>query len=304
MANETISPVSDLSYQNSFGTSTGFCVVGNNLFGLGGGPADGALRFTNVTVGNAVSLNFARLYYKYSTVGNSGTWAFQTYGIDEDNTADFSSSPFGRTQTSASLSYSEGQPTSGGAKSMEVQSIMQEIINRGGWSSGNAMGFLFFDNGSSDQVYAYAHATDSFLAYRTSAEPNFKPTPVSVSAPTIPSLQDFGIKISRTGKNVLTASEDDTFFTSGKNQFKVFSEGYYASSSVGYINIAHNLGYIPFVSVYAMSSVYGSHWVRLPQLESFEATPSYYVNDTNLTLYSSTTTDKFYYYIFLDQLAT
>lgn len=305
MANETIANVSDMAVEDDIYWQTGYCAVGNDLFDTDGSNATkGAMRFTNITIDRYATVNMAKIIYKYRLVGSgSGSWKFTTFGIDEDNTSSFGY-PFGRTKTSAYQSYDEGVPTSGGTKTMDVTSIVNEIVGRSGWNSGNAMGFLFEDSGSSEKVWASAEQSDSYLVYRVSAEPNFKPTPKSVTAPTIPAKQDYGMKISRAGKNVLTATEDDTFFTSGKNQFKVHTQGLFESTSVGYTTIAHNLGYIPFVMVYVKSTTFGTYWVRLPRLFSFEATPSYYVDDTNLVLYSSTSSDDFYYYIFLDQLQT
>lgn len=305
MANEIINYNSDRFIDFGTGTSDLFCAVGH----YDGENTSGALRFSGVNIPQGTSVNFAKIFYDYNSVGStSGTWKWRLYGIDEDNTSDFSSNPMGRTRTSAYNQYNEGEPTTGGTKTLDAESIVNEIVGRGGWSSGNAMGFLLINDGSDADVYAFAEVTTTYLAYRLSAEPNFKPTPISVTAPTIPATTDYGIKISKPGVSVLTATEEDTYFSTRKQQFKVLTQAYYqsvtADITAGYKTIAHNLGYIPFASIYVKSSVFGGGWKKLPIAHQFEDHPTYYIDDTNIYLHSAVVGEEFYYYIYNDQLAT
>ena len=211
MANETTLSVQGQYLDSGGFTSSAACVVGH----WADDPTNGALRFANVQINKNQSLDAAYLVYKYGDVGDAGNWKFKLYGIDEDNTASFGY-PFGRPKTSASNTYDEGAPTSGGTKTMNVKSILQEITSRSGWSSGNAVGFLLEDNGSANNVFAFASLTNSYLVYRISSEPNFKPTPKSIAAPTFPTTSDYGIRISKSGVDVRTATESQLFFTTRK----------------------------------------------------------------------------------------
>jgi hypothetical protein len=76
-----------------------------------------------------------------------GTLAAVVKGIDEDNTATWSSAsrPSQRSKTSASVSANEGDWGNWGVANwatLEIKTAIQEIINRGGWSANNALGIV------------------------------------------------------------------------------------------------------------------------------------------------------------------
>jgi len=112
-----------------------------------------ALRFTNIDLENSQSITSATIehYCEYRWVSSPAqNMKFRTYGIDEDNTGDFSSNPMGRTKTTAYTSQSNVVIGTGEYFGTNVKSIVEEIISRLGWSSGNAMGFLINDDGTPD----------------------------------------------------------------------------------------------------------------------------------------------------------
>ncbi|SRR5258708_21094222 len=106
------------------------------------------VRFTNVALPNAATIVSAILTFTCSS-SDALTVLTKIYGIAEDNTATFTSDPTGRTKTTANVSWSLGSITVDVAYATpDITSIIQEIVNRAGWVSGNAMGFLILDNGS------------------------------------------------------------------------------------------------------------------------------------------------------------
>lgn len=118
---------------------------------------DAAIRVTGVNIAQGTSIYKASLMFYVSGTNGSGNKPVKVYGIDEDNTSDFGSSPFGRDKTTAvrSETIDSGIGT-GEYWSPDVTDEVQEILNRNGWSSGNAMGFLIFDNGttgSTNRIY-------------------------------------------------------------------------------------------------------------------------------------------------------
>lgn len=125
--------------------SSGATLVGHDpVFG----DQFGAFRFVDVSVAQGASIYKANLGF-YVSASDPGDVSTTIYGIDEDNTADFAGSPFGRPTTSAS--GNETYSSSIGVNAIwqtGVTSQVQEIINRGGWSSGNAMGFILLNNGT------------------------------------------------------------------------------------------------------------------------------------------------------------
>lgn len=78
------------------------------------------------------------------------------WGVDEDNTPDLGGGyPGGRPKTSAY--YTKAARVSGpGGWSQDIKDIVQEIVNRGGWSNGNHMCFMLEDNGSYDGAALYS----------------------------------------------------------------------------------------------------------------------------------------------------
>jgi hypothetical protein len=120
-----------------------------------GNDRDGAFRFTNVTVAKNATISSANIYCYVQYKGGSTTaLKYSIWGIDEDNTASFSGSPMGRTKTTATNSRETSMNISTGTYfGVEVTNQVQEIVNRSGWSSGNAMGFIIEDNGSDNDTW-------------------------------------------------------------------------------------------------------------------------------------------------------
>jgi hypothetical protein len=113
------------------------------------------IRFSNVNrSGNVYKADlglYITSYGAYST-------PVKTVGIDEDNTGDFGGSPFGRSQTSASIQNTRDASIHD-IWVYSITDIFNEIVSRGGWSSGNHMGFLLFDNGSTQRDTAFYGGT-------------------------------------------------------------------------------------------------------------------------------------------------
>jgi hypothetical protein len=123
------------------------------------------VRFTNVNIPAGATITSA-----YLKVTSSG-WAdsnhlMKVYGIDEDNTASLASDPTGRTKTTAAVDWDITTEIDDNTvcTSPDIKTVVQEIVDRGGWSSGNAMGFLILDDGSDDLNYFYDYEDDSTKA--------------------------------------------------------------------------------------------------------------------------------------------
>lgn len=142
-------------------TPLGFPVVAGKRLGTQDGSA---IRFTGVTLPQGQSLSVATIHY---TNGSGGTdtnnTLFSIHGIDEDNTASFTSNPMGRSKTAAVTNISQTYTTQYIQFTYTVTDLVQEIINRSGWASGNAMGFIFNDNGSPDNNFIITRHQDNFV---------------------------------------------------------------------------------------------------------------------------------------------
>jgi len=100
----------------------------------------------------------------------------------------------------------------------------------------------------------------------------------------------YGIKVSKPGKNVLTAGIKDLSFTSEANCLKIYKEGEVTISSSGSATIYHNLGYIPLALVFF-----------------FDASSGYYKISSDFKIYSDrivifgSENDKYYYFILVEE---
>lgn len=288
---------------------TGYILIGWD--GVDSVTRSGALRFPSIPIGQGVSVNDAQLrIYVGNRTGTNPILA-KFYGIKETNTSAFGAGVNGRTRTTATNTNSYTPTGSGGWFQTSVTSIVNEILAQGGWSSGNAMGFYVDDNGTStahDCILSdtQGSADDSLLFIRVSAEPNFTPTPVTVSAPTFPAHDRFGIKISKPGVNVLTATDDELYFTTWKDVFKVNAENTASCTANTVKTIAHGLGYVPQVLAYCRA---GGYSVKLPRFPlstdpiTGGARGYAYADATNIYFLIDQTADV-YYYVFTDEQAT
>ena len=121
------------------------------------------IRFRNVTVPQGSFVTNA--YVEFTRTDSNGEQQsdadVRIFGHDVDDAPDFDSNSdldnyFGDT-TSASVEWLNiPDPGSNGAvTSPDISSIIQEIVQRGGWDSGNDLNLLFDDLGGNRAVYSY-----------------------------------------------------------------------------------------------------------------------------------------------------
>lgn len=248
-----------------------------------GTSVNGAMRFTNITISQGTTIQNANLGFKVGTKGSgSGDLQAKIYGIDEDNTGSFSGSPLGRTRTDAYDQASWSLPPQGEFSNHNVTSIVQEIINRSGWSSGNAIGFHILDNGSPTNVWIYdtngskldivlpsASASASKSASKSaSSSPSKSLSPSSSASPSgstssspspTPSRSMsqgdlYGLKISKPGFDVKTeTNHENMIFTTDLGTLGWRSTqtvtGITNDEGIVELEYSHNLGYVPMVFV-------------------------------------------------------
>jgi len=132
--------------QNNYGREDGSGYY-NGRFWLGEystyGEQKGALRFNSVAISRGATVLEANIVCTINGRLGSTTIPLDVWGIDEDNTSDFGSSPFGRSKTTATKSESvSGSIGAGEIWEFGITTMAQEIVNRGSWNSGNHMGFI------------------------------------------------------------------------------------------------------------------------------------------------------------------
>lgn len=112
------------------------------------------LRFLNVAVPQGATIDSATLTLNITTV--EGTPNTTLYGVDADDAAAFAdpgNMPLAATKTTASA---DPDPAGTGSKVITITSIVQEIVNRVGWTSGNAMAFVGVNSAGSGSNYWFA----------------------------------------------------------------------------------------------------------------------------------------------------
>lgn len=121
-------------------------------------------------------------------------------------------------------------------------------------------------------------------------------------------MADYGIKISKTGVDVKTATDDQLAFSSKYNVPKTFASGastIVVSGGAGSRTIAHGLPAIPIALVY-IEFVAGDNKRYLLNDVVLSSPFAYSVDATNLIVSIITApadgTYNFYYYTFLDAL--
>lgn len=125
------------------------------------------VRFQSVTVPNAAIIQSATLSFKGSASGTAGTT--DVYGVDADDTSqwDALNKPSIQTKTTASTAFDNPNTFTPDASyttyNIDVTAIVQEIVDRGGWSSGNDMSFVIdvdvIGKGKQIVLYTYDHAS-------------------------------------------------------------------------------------------------------------------------------------------------
>lgn len=120
----------------------------------GGGVQIMGFRFTNVAIPQGAVITGAWLQFTADEANTEAT-ALTIRGEATDNSAQYQDAAFtvsSRTRTTASVnwnvpSWSIIQEKGDAQKSSDIKSVVQEIINRGGWSSGNALSIIINGNG-------------------------------------------------------------------------------------------------------------------------------------------------------------
>lgn len=151
----------DAPYNQTITTYNANQIIVNNFGGLPaydflagkilGSDIDSAYWFENIYVNQGQTINAANFQLKevYTTSGND--ILFKMWGIDEDNTSDLGGGyPGGRPKTDAVRTKSQSPITSHFNYGDEIKDLMQEIVNRAGWSNGNHMAFVIQNNGTPD----------------------------------------------------------------------------------------------------------------------------------------------------------
>lgn len=124
-------------------------------------------RFQNVTIPQGATISSASV--QFTAAGSIADSILSIHGEDSDDAAAFQAVNVdisGRTQTTASVSWTVPAWSGSGARTAaqatpDLATIIQEIVDRAGWVSGNDLALLFLRTGgtANPPVAAEEHAT-------------------------------------------------------------------------------------------------------------------------------------------------
>lgn len=117
---------------------------------------DGGLRWTSVSIIKKGIIASAILSY-YSTTYGIDDIKGQIKGIAEDSPAIWTqeTKPSTRDKTTANINGNSANWSKAGSwYSIDIAPIIQELVNRAGWVSGNSLAIVMEDNGSSQQMHS------------------------------------------------------------------------------------------------------------------------------------------------------
>ena len=109
--------------------------------------------FTNVTIPNAATIDDANVDFEVGSASFDDVVA-TIYGNDVDSASTFTTTNndiSSRALTDANVSWNVTSLGTGIKSTPDIKSIIQEIVNRAGWSSGNSIAILF-DGGTSTNL--------------------------------------------------------------------------------------------------------------------------------------------------------
>jgi hypothetical protein len=118
------------------GTNIGQAGVGTNFLVF--------LRFQNVTIPQGTTISAATFSPNFTSASNTGSATINGEAADDSATSTTTANSISsRSKTTASASWNVGTVASTGFQvSPDISSVIQEIVNRGGWASGNALSLL------------------------------------------------------------------------------------------------------------------------------------------------------------------
>jgi hypothetical protein len=246
-------------------TGSNYWSVLNNYLAVGNNQV-GFFRFNNLPMGQGATIDSA--YFKVWTheYGFSNSVQLKIRAIDQDDTAAFPSSngtntdPLNRPRTSAGIDFDFDGTRNVLRTSPDIKTVIQEIIDRAGWTGGNDLAIVLENDGSAynNELWPYdygsAKAAELIINYTGISTHQQQ---ISAAAHIINPTLDYGIIVMKSTYDVLTDKNPaHQVFNSDYGTLKYFVSGsveiYLAAGYLAAVqSYEHNLGYIPFVEVYA-----------------------------------------------------
>ena len=186
---------------------------------------DALFRFENVTIPHNATITSAKISLM---TWSGGAYAIhiKIFGIAEDNTAQFEADGASPNASSRSLTsnygiwdFTKGLSSDVYYDTGDLTAVVQEIVNRSGWASGNAMGFHVTNNGMSAGADQYFYNWDRWhgtyssgkypvltITYTTPGSPSASLSPSASRSPSASQSPSASISASISPSNSASSS--------------------------------------------------------------------------------------------------
>lgn len=164
------------NFDNADESSGTVSVNDDDLMVVANGGFNG-IRFQNVNIPAGATISSATLRL-HSWGPDTASFTVNVYGHDIDNSSAFSATAnnvSGRTRTTAAVNWATSSTTYTDGQNIDspnIASVIQEVVDRGGWNSGNALSLILTPVSGAKYAYSYygsaTNAPELILTYSTS----------------------------------------------------------------------------------------------------------------------------------------
>lgn len=150
-----------------------------------GHDKNGGFRFGNVTIPRYSTITSATLQISRAGSDADDKWTrlkISAVAADSSNAWSTSYGPCEATKTTASVDWDKMGWASGWHTSPDISSVIQEIVNRSGWSSGNNLSLCVMNDGSDAYANVQAYAHDFSAGNSAKLDITYEPVNVVVRA--------------------------------------------------------------------------------------------------------------------------
>ncbi len=216
------------------------------------------LRFTNINIPKGATINSAKL----QVFSPSSSWISMTFDFAAeaaDNSAIFSttSKPSQRTVTNTKIRHSSNNSWSANTNYTldEINTVVQEVINRPGWTSGNSLSLVLKGAGSSygrKSIRAYngtpANAPKLLVTFSVAGTPTPAPTSTPTATPTATPVPTTTPTVAPTATPTISPTATSTPIPTATPTSQPSNVAYYnintsTSTSAGYDAVSWSQGY-------------------------------------------------------------
>jgi len=211
------------------------------------------MRFQNLAIPQGATIQSAEIEFTVETA-DSSTTNLTIYGHDTNDASQFGSGNYnisGRSKTTASVAWTAVPNLGPNAKltTPDIKTVVQEIVNRSSWASGNDMAFIITGSGTRI-VYSFDGTPTKAPVLRVTYQTNASPT-ASNNITVRQRLKDIVNAMQASGSTPIvdTLYEGGLYFR-GQNVLYGLKRGPQSGTTAQYTRVSHPASYTGGSGVY------------------------------------------------------